>query len=669
MKHCSEAPSDFKHASVKARVHVRAKTKRIKAFKCVAYAKKERKICFQGSVKYRRFDRTVWNHNTLPLPVTLDPLECKNIIRHLNGTNNKILNNLHYNETFTLLEGHYFQERLEQYETPCTVYHLNRMYTGTFTFRPADKNWIDDPTQNPYHNCPAHHQFEVNLVSWRLEFSEIELTYDDTANVMFIDGHTLPCYFADRFCKPTTKTSFTLVWFNDDFCLIFTLQDFLGRMTKIEDRYWIETDSFVHSPHSIKPKTTSGIKGTEHPYVYAPHTQHPDNPSLSRFEVYTTAQTFCGKPDPLYSTQSSDLFVTYTDGFNMHTGQPNPHSMIDEYIFDKIVSDTSNNQFVFLALNVSNNFATIDDDAHINTKIDYTINHVFRSMTVQEPNTLQTICELGKNQLLTILAMSEQNPQLAGFLLTGNRSNFLYVEGSTAWLYDCPHFLSPLYKADRCFVRIPIHFKDTLMYVDPITRQTHDHATPITCDKNPRKFIELDPDSDDQDFYNLRPEPIKPKPPLMFTPSQIKTTIRPNTFTAQDAGIYSNAELDQFWNRISFSQHSDSTLQLLSEALSYSFISSNTPDYVANSPQDNPYNTLRIGLHDKLLNLTPLFTPTWFFDAFIALFGYPCYILTQCGIFFLHFFSYKQLSHLLSNITKQSLINTILKTILLYLVL
>ena len=38
----------------------------------------------------------------------------------------------------------------------------------------------------------------------------------------------------------------------------------------------------------------------------------------------------------------------------------------------------------------------------------------------------------------------------------------------------------------------------------------------------------------------------------MFTPSQIKTTLRPNTFTAQDAGIYSNAELDQFWNRILF---------------------------------------------------------------------------------------------------------------------
>ena len=234
--------------------------------------------------------------------------------------------------------------------------------------------------------------------------------------------------------------------------------------------------------------------------------------------------------------------------------------------------------------------------------------------------------------------MSIQNPELGGFLLTGNRCNFLYVEGSTAWLYDCPHFLSPLYKADRCFDRIPIHFKDTLMYIDPITRQTYDYATPITCDNSPRNIIELDPDSDDQDFYNLGPESNKRKPPLMFTPSQIKTTIRPITFTAQDAGINSNAELDQFWNRILCSKHSDSTLQLLGKALSYSFISSNTPEYDANFPPDNPYNTLRNGLHDKLINLTPFFTPTRFYDVFIALFGYPCYILTQCGIYFSTFF-------------------------------
>ena len=187
-------------------------------------------------------------------------------------------------------------------------------------------------------------------------------------------------------------------------------------------------------------------------------------------------------------------------------------------------------------------------------------------MTVQQLNTLHTICELERNQLLTKLAMSVQNPQLAGFLLTGNRSNFLYVEGSTAWLYDCPHFLSPLYKADRCFDCIPIHFVDTLINIDPITRQTYDYDTPITCDNNPRNNIEIDPDSDDKDFYILGPELIKRKPPLKFTPSQFKTTIRPNTFAAQDAGIYSNAELDQFWNRILFSKHSDSTFQLLGKS-------------------------------------------------------------------------------------------------------
>ena len=292
VKQCTEAPSDIKHASVKARVYVRAEAKRIKAFKCVAYAKKERNICFQGSVKYGRVDRTVWNHNTLPLPDTLDPLECKNIIRHLNGTNDKILNNLHYNKTFTLLEDHYFQERLEQYQTLFTVYQLNKMYAGTFTFMPANKTRIYDPTQNPYHNCPSHHQFEVNLVSWRLEISEVELTYDDTSNDMIIYGHTLPCYFAYGLCEPTTKTLYTLVWFNDDYCLIFTLQDFIGRMTKIEDRYWIETDSFVHSPHSIKPKTTSGIKGTEHPFVYAPGTQHPNNPSFHVLKFFLQHKFF-----------------------------------------------------------------------------------------------------------------------------------------------------------------------------------------------------------------------------------------------------------------------------------------------------------------------------------------------------------------------------------------
>ena len=49
---------------------------------------------------------------------------------------------------------------------------------------------------------------------------------------------------------------------------------------------------------------------------------------------------------------------------------------------------------------------------------------------------------------------------------------------------------------------------------------------------------------------------------------------------------------------------------------------------------NNPYRSLRIGLHDYMLNLTPFFSSDWFTEAFIKLFGYPCYIVTQCGIYF-----------------------------------
>ena len=118
----------------------------------------------------------------------------------------------------------------------------------------------------------------------------------------------------------------------------------------------------------------------------------------------------------------------------------------------------------------------------------------------------------------------------------------------------------------------------------------------------------------------------------MCKPTQIKTKITSNTFTAQDAGRYSNAELDQFWNRVLFAKHSDTTLQLLGKSLSYDFITVHNEHH--SHTGSNPYNHLRIGLHDHLLNLLPLFNPDWFSQAFINYFGYPWYILTQCGIYF-----------------------------------
>ena len=74
-------------------------------------------------------------------------------------------------------------------------------------------------------------------------------------------------------------------------------------MKNIEDRYWIETDSFLHSSKPDKSDPRHGIKGTCFPYVHAPHAQNSHNPGLSRFHIFPHAQTFRSKREPLYATQ------------------------------------------------------------------------------------------------------------------------------------------------------------------------------------------------------------------------------------------------------------------------------------------------------------------------------------------------------------------------------
>ena len=129
-------------------------------------------------------------------------------------------------------------------------------------------------------------------------------------------------------------------------------------------------------------------------------------------------------------------------------------------------------------------------------------------MSVAILNILRTNCEVERTQHLSILAMSVKNQQISSFLLTQNRSNFLYVGGSTAWLYDCPHHLSSLYTAEQCYDKIPVSYLDTVMYVDPITRQTFNFAN-----QTPKKVITLDPDTDQ--YYVLTPQ-SKKRPSFML---------------------------------------------------------------------------------------------------------------------------------------------------------
>ena len=55
-------------------------------------------------------------------------------------------------------------------------------------------------------------------------------------------------------------------------------------MTRIKDRYWIETDTFIETSNITQKLQTEGIQGTRYPNVKTPQSKV-SNPSLSRFEI------------------------------------------------------------------------------------------------------------------------------------------------------------------------------------------------------------------------------------------------------------------------------------------------------------------------------------------------------------------------------------------------
>ena len=150
--------------------------------------------------------------------------------------------------------------------------------------------------------------------------------------------------------------------------------------------------------------------------------------------------------------------------------------------------------FIALPRNFSKSFGTVEYDAHIITKIEKSVEHVSKIMTILKLHTLVLDFELGKTKLLTILAMSVQNPLPVGYLSTGNRSTFLALESSSARSHNSTWLLSTLHGADKSFDRIPLYYQDAVLYVDPITRQAIDYATPIACDNGPQKIMSLDLD-------------------------------------------------------------------------------------------------------------------------------------------------------------------------------
>ena len=156
-------------------------------------------------------------------------------------------------------------------------------------------------------------------------------------------------------------------------------------------------------------------------------------------------------------------------------------------------------------------------------KLDYTISisRIFQEMSLAELETLHQLCELERTQILQSLALAVLKIPYAGYLLSGNRSNFLDYEGNILWFYTCTKKVSPLYVFEdkRCYKRIPIFYKNKVHFVDTLSRRTYFWDTAVPCgSENSHNVVQLNPDEDK--YYLLTPYPI-----LMQSQYQISSTI------------------------------------------------------------------------------------------------------------------------------------------------
>ena len=252
---CSRAPSSFESTRAIVNVFVRANAKRLRAWTCETYVERKKFVCAQSDYKHRRHDRTDYHQNTMKRPHTLGPTECKHAICHLNETNNPQLDAFNYRNSFTLFNDIQKQRLLETKQPFFRITKLNTFHFGAFAWI-ANSQLVINSTLKEKAVCWDRYEYILEKDSWSVIVKEIEITYDDKDNKLIYHEHTLPCLHDDGFCKPTILTPFTIVWFPEEFCLIFSIHSFVGRMSKLDNRYWLETEHFFSNHASTTSSDT-----------------------------------------------------------------------------------------------------------------------------------------------------------------------------------------------------------------------------------------------------------------------------------------------------------------------------------------------------------------------------------------------------------------------------
>ena len=395
---------------------------------------------------------------------------------------------------------------------------------------------------------------------------------------------TLPCTLSEGGCEITSLDRHAYTWHEPENCVFTRLGTYMTEMIKNEDSYYFKGE------HSKDDKNNNFF-----------------------VQVFNEPQTLCKYPHLVYPTPYDALFLSYKGGFDMDTGETKLKSE-DEYDVD-IVSIGKNQPKGTIG-----NYE-IDYETHLGTKLDYLYFRGLDSLKSTEFTLIKQQGELDRTNLLQSLVMAMENSRLAGFLLTGNRSMFLETNGNVAWLYNCPKFFSPLQVLDKCYDKIPIFYEGSLHFVDPITRQFFKSANDHPCENQKANIFQLDMD-DDNSWYLLSPQPSVFKSPSVFKPIEIKRTTNAYKMTSSArAGMYTQRQLDQFWDSIVINSASKDALQKITRELV------NPSGYTGTTIYSPEFGQRR-------LYLDSFISSNYFYDQFIDEFGVVGYWLERLGVWF-----------------------------------
>ena len=223
--------------------------------------------------------------------------------------------------------------------------------------------------------------------------------------------------------------------------------------------------------------------------------------------------------------------------------------------------------------------------------------------------------------------LSIENPRLAGYMLTGNRSMFLETDGSLAWLYHCLLVYSPLHTMNQCYDRIPIPYEGQIQFVDPITRQTYPAANIQKCTDRIKKLSIRH--GSEHSWYTLTPGIVLQNRPAVFGPKDVSLVAVHSFPRSQDAGMYTRCELSNFRDSVLTSAASRNALKKLSQKLIvFSNNYKNTDSFPYYAPRTD-------------FNVDNMISPGYFKDRFMDTFGPVAYVLEHCGIFFCVFLFFK----------------------------